>query len=63
MIHIAGKAHSAMPVALECLAAMFKEQEVKDRSDIYHKLDAMLVYISCVCTSSGHLKLKMRKGY
>lgn len=65
MIHTAAEAQSAMPVALECLAAMFKEQEVKDPSDIYHKLDAMVakVYISQVYTSSGHLKLKMRKGY
>lgn len=65
MMHIATQAHSAIPVALECLAAMFKEEEVKDPSDTYHKLNPMLAkgYISHACTSSSHLKLKMKTGY
>lgn len=45
---------STITVAFKYLAAMFKEQEIKDPSVVYHELHDMLTegYILHSCTSS-----------
>lgn len=60
---------NTLTVAFMCLAVMFKEQEIKDPSVIYHQLHDMLTegYILHSCTSSDQflkwIKLTMKKRF